>query len=98
MTQESVRTQGKRKESVGTVVSDKMQKTIVVEIIRLVRDPLYGKTTKRKAKFKVHDEKNDAHCGDRVRIEETRPMSKDKRWRLIEIISKAKSLEGADDL
>lgn len=98
MTQENLSAQGKRKEFVGTVVSDKMQKTIVVEIIRLVRDAQYGKTTKRKTKFKVHDEKNTAHCGDRVRIEETRPMSKDKRWRLIEIISKATSVEGADDL
>ena len=79
-----------RKEFIGTVTSDKMKKTIVVAVISLMRHGQYSKTIKRKAKFKVHDEKNEAHVGDRVRIEETRPLSKDKRWRLLEIVSRAK--------
>jgi small subunit ribosomal protein S17 len=87
-----------RKEFIGTVTSDKMSKTIVVEVTSLVRHGQYSKTIKRKAKFKAHDEKNEAHLGDRVRIEETRPLSKDKRWRLIEVISRAKITEAGHDL
>lgn len=79
-----------RKNRVGVVVSDKMDKTVVVAISERVRHPLYGKIVNRTAKFKAHDEKNDCGIGDRVRIEETRPLSKDKCWRVVEIIEKAK--------
>ena len=82
-----------RKEFVGTVISDKMQKTIVVQVSRLVRHKRYPKTIRRKQCFKAHDEKNEAHIGDTVRIMETRPLSKDKRWRLMEIIARAKTSE-----
>lgn len=89
---------GKRKEFVGIVKSDKMEKTIVVTVARLVSHGQYTKIIKRKENFKVHDEKNEARIGDKVRIVETRPMSKDKRWRLAEIISKTKTVEGHDDI
>lgn len=79
-----------RKTNVGTVVSDKMDKTIVVAIKDSVKHKLYKKVVKRTIKFKVHDENNECHIGDRVKIMETRPLSKDKRWRLVEIIEKAK--------
>ncbi|HYE81845.1 MAG TPA: 30S ribosomal protein S17 [Clostridia bacterium] len=79
-----------RKTRIGKVVSDKMDKTIVVAIETLVRHPLYGKSIKRTTKFKAHDENNECKIGDRVEIMETRPLSKDKRWRLVEIIEKAK--------
>ncbi|HOE56003.1 MAG TPA: 30S ribosomal protein S17 [Bacillota bacterium] len=79
-----------RKTRTGKVVSDKMEKTIVVAIETLVRHPLYGKSIKRTTKFKAHDENNECKIGDRVKIMETRPLSKDKRWRLVEIIEKAK--------
>ncbi|KRQ87290.1 30S ribosomal protein S17 [Caloramator mitchellensis] len=81
---------GLRKVRIGKVVSDKMDKTIVVAVEKLVRHPLYGKTVKRTAKFKAHDENNTAKIGDVVKIMETRPLSKDKRWRLVEIVEKAK--------
>lgn len=79
-----------RKTCVGRVVSDKMDKTIVVAVEDNVKHPLYKKIVKRTAKFKAHDEKNECKVGDRVLIMETRPLSKDKRWRLVEIIEKAK--------
>lgn len=79
-----------RKTRVGKVVSDKMDKTIVVAIEDSVVHPMYGKVIKRTVKFKVHDENNECHIGDKVSIMETRPLSKDKRWRLVEIIEKAK--------
>ncbi|MEE0858498.1 MAG: 30S ribosomal protein S17 [Acutalibacteraceae bacterium] len=79
-----------RKTNVGKVVSDKMDKTIVVAIEDSVKHPLYGKVVKRTVKLKVHDENNECGIGDRVRIMQTRPLSKDKRWRLVEIIEKAK--------
>lgn len=79
-----------RKTVVGKVVSDKMQKTIVVAVEDSVKHPLYNKIVKRTIKFKAHDENNEAGVGDRVRIMETRPLSKDKRWRLVTIIEKAK--------
>lgn len=79
-----------RKTRVGTVVSDKMDKTIVVAIVDNVSHPLYKKIIKRTVKFKAHDENNEAKIGDRVKIMETRPLSKDKRWRLVEIVEKAK--------
>ena len=81
---------GPRKTRVGVVVSDKMEKTIVVEIRTRVKHPLYGKIMNRTEKFKAHDENNECGIGDTVRIMETRPLSKDKRWRLVEIIEKAK--------
>lgn len=81
---------GLRKIKIGKVVSDKMDKTIVVAIETKVRHPLYGKTVNRTTKFKAHDENNDAKAGDTVRIMETRPLSKDKRWRLVEIVERAK--------
>ena len=79
-----------RKTNVGRVVSDKMDKTIVVAIENSVRHPLYKKIIKRTVKLKAHDENNECRVGDRVRVMETRPLSKDKRWRLVEIIEKAK--------
>ena len=79
-----------RKTQVGKVVSDKMDKTIVVAIKTKVKHPLDGKTVNRTTRLKAHDEKNECGIGDTVRIMETRPLSKDKRWRLVEIIEKAK--------
>jgi small subunit ribosomal protein S17 len=79
-----------RKTRVGRVVSDKMDKTIVVAIEDNVKHPLYGKIVKRTYKLKAHDENNDCNIGDRVKVMETRPLSKDKRWRLVEIIERAK--------
>ncbi len=81
---------GYRKTRTGIVVSDKMDKTIVVAIKTKVRHPLYGKMVNRTTKFKAHDENNECGIGDTVKIMETRPLSKDKRWRLVEIIEKAK--------
>ena len=79
-----------RKTRVGVVVSDKMDKTIVVAVKDSVQHPLYKKIMKRTVKFKAHDEKNECVVGDRVEIMETRPISADKRWRLVQIIEKAK--------
>jgi len=79
-----------RKTRVGLVSSDKMDKTIVVSVTEHVRHPLYKKIVKRTYKLKAHDENNECHSGDKVRVMETRPISKDKRWRLVEIIEKAK--------
>ena len=81
---------GYRKTRVGVVVSDKMDKTAVVAIKTKVRHPLYGKMVNRTRKFKAHDEEHACGIGDTVRIMETRPISKDKRWRIVEIIEKAK--------
>ena len=79
-----------RKVRTGKVVSDKMDKTITVAVVDNVKHPLYGKIMKRTYKLKAHDEDNQCGIGDRVRVMETRPLSKDKRWRLVEIIEKAK--------
>ncbi|MDY4975962.1 MAG: 30S ribosomal protein S17 [Clostridia bacterium] len=79
-----------RKVRIGEVVSDKMDKTIVVAIADRVKHPLYKKIVKRTIKFKAHDEKNECAVGDKVKIMETRPLSKDKRWRLVEIVEKAR--------
>ena len=81
---------GLRKKKIGRVVSDKMDKTIVVAVETKVRHPLYGKTVNRTTKFKAHDENNEAKVNERVLKMETRPISKDKRWRLVEIVEKAK--------
>ena len=79
-----------RKEKTGIVTSDKMDKTVVVSVERRIMHPKYGKFIKRTSKFFAHDEKNEAHTGDLVRISETRPLSKNKCWRLVEVIEKAK--------
>ena len=86
---------GKRKAKVGRVVSDKMDKTIVVSVERLARHRIYKRVIRLTTKFKAHDERNEAHVGDTVRIEEARPLSATKRWRLAEIVAKAG--EGADE-
>lgn len=90
MSETQQKVQGKRKMQVGLVVSDKMDKTIVVSVQNRYRHPLYGKIISHTTKFKAHDEENACGIGDTVRIVETRPLSKDKRWRLLEIIEKAK--------
>ena len=79
-----------RKERTGLVISDKMDKSIVVEVERKVKHPIYGKFVKKTSKFVAHDETNDCNEGDTVRIMETRPLSKNKCWRLVEIIERAK--------
>lgn len=79
-----------RKTRTGTVVSNKMDKTVVVAIKKRVKHPLYGKTINRTTKFKVHDEANECQVGDYVKIMETRPLSRHKRWRLVEVIEKAR--------
>lgn len=79
-----------RKTRTGKVVSNKMQKTIVVAVENHVKHPLYGKIVKRTYKLKAHDENNECNIGDIVKVMETRPLSKDKRWRLVEIVEKAK--------
>jgi len=79
-----------RKEKVGTVTSNKMQKTITIAVNRKVKHPIYGKFMQKTTKLTAHDEKGEAGIGDTVRISETRPLSKNKRWRLVEIVEKAK--------
>lgn len=79
---------GKRKVAIGQVVSDKMDKTVVVAVETLRRHPLYGKAVRRTKKYKAHDENNTCKIGDKVKILEARPLSKEKRWRVVEIISK----------
>jgi small subunit ribosomal protein S17 len=88
MTGANTPVQGKRKTKVGRVVSDRMDKTIVVSVERLARHPLYKRVIRLTTKFKVHDEENDARIGDTVLIEESRPLSATKRWRLLEIVQK----------
>ncbi len=78
-----------RKVMIGTVTSDKMDKTVVVSVETSVKHPIYGKIVKRTYKLKAHDENNECHVGDKVKVMETRPLSKDKRWRLVEIMEKA---------
>ena len=85
-----------RKTRVGKVVSDKMNKTITVAIEDNVKHPLYGKIVKKTVKFKAHDENNECRTGDTVKIMETRPLSKDKRWRLVQILEKAKYIRGKE--
>ena len=81
---------GRRKVRTGIVVSDAMDKTVVVRISTAFRHPMYGKTVRRSSRFNAHDEANDAHVGDKVRIMETRPLSKTKRWRVVEVVERAK--------
>ena len=87
---EATTTRNLRKERIGTVTSNKMDKTIIVAVERKVKHPIYGKFIKKTTKFHAHDEKNEASIGDVVRISETRPLSKTKRWRLVEIVEKVK--------
>jgi small subunit ribosomal protein S17 len=87
---EKTRERGRRKVRLGQVVSDKMDKTAVVAVNRLIRHPQYKRYVKRTSRFKVHDEKNECRIGDVVRIIETRPLSKDKRWRLVEVVRRAR--------
>jgi small subunit ribosomal protein S17 len=94
---ESKNQRGRRTEVVGQVVSNKMQKTISVQIFRLVRHVKYGKYIQRSSVFKAHDEKNDARVGDKVRLVETRPLSKTKRWKLVEIVERAPTQEVLHD-
>jgi len=87
---EATTERGARKERVGRVISDRMEKTVVVQVATLKRHPLYKKTIQQRVKFKAHDEQNECKVGDLVRITETRPISKQKRWRVAEIIEKAR--------
>ena len=89
---------GARKERVGQVISDKMDKTIVVRVERRVAHPHYGKVITLTKKFYVHDEKNEAGVGDKVAIEETRPLSKLKRWKLVKVLHKAEQIEKIADV
>jgi small subunit ribosomal protein S17 len=84
---------GKRKQFIGTVVSDKMDKTVVVMVETLVKHPLYGKYIKRRKKYMAHDENNECRIGDKVLIEETRPLSRRKRWRVRQILERGKIVE-----
>jgi small subunit ribosomal protein S17 len=89
-TTETTEKRNLRKERVGVIVSDKMDKSIVVAVERKVKHPMYGKFVKKTSKFVAHDEKNECKVGDTVKIEETRPLSKTKNWRLVEILERAK--------
>jgi len=80
--------QGKRRSKVGRVVSNKMDKTVVVSVERLRRHPIYKRVVRLSSKFKAHDEENNAKVGDTVRIEESRPLSRDKRWRVVEVVAR----------
>jgi small subunit ribosomal protein S17 len=95
MAETTHKTQGRRKEVVGEVVSNKMHKTIVVQVTRKKAHPFYGRVIARQKKFYAHDESNQAHVGDVVRIEETRPLSKLKRWKLKDIVRQAALLPDA---
>ena len=90
MTEATTETRGSRKVRTGYVISDKMEKTVVVQVSDLTQHPLYKKTIQRRVRFKAHDEENACGIGDLVRIMETRPISKEKRWRVIEVVEKAK--------
>ncbi len=89
-TEQAEETRNRRKLRTGVVSSDKMDKTVVVTINNLVRHPMYGRILKRDKKLKAHDETNDAHTGDTVEIMETRPLSKDKCWRVVRVVERAK--------
>jgi small subunit ribosomal protein S17 len=88
--------QGKRRTKVGRVVSDKMDKTVVVSVERLRRHPIYKRVVRLSSKFKAHDEENAARVGDTVRIEESRPLSREKRWRVIEVVARGSYEELVD--
>jgi len=88
--------QGKRRTKVGRVISDKMDKTVVVSVERLRRHPIYKRVVRLSSKFKAHDADNSAHVGDTVRIEESRPLSAEKRWRVVEVIARGSGEEMVD--
>ena len=88
--------QGKRRSKVGRVVSDKMDKTVVVSVERLRRHPIYKRVVRLSSKFKAHDEENTARVGDTVRIEESRPLSRSKRWRVVEVVTRGSGEELVD--
>ena len=88
--------QGKRRTKVGRVISDKMDKTVVVSVERLRRHPIYKRVVRLSSKFKAHDAENSAHVGDTVRIEESRPLSAEKRWRVVEVIARGSGEEMVD--
>jgi small subunit ribosomal protein S17 len=88
--------QGKRRTKVGRVVSDKMDKTVVVSVERLRRHPVYKRVVRLSSKFKAHDDENEARVGDTVRIEESRPLSREKRWRVVEIVARGSYEELVD--
>lgn len=90
MSEQAIEKRTLRKEKVGVVTSNKMNKTIVVAVERKVKDPIYGKFINRTSKFMAHDEGNSCNIGDTVRIMETRPLSKNKKWRLVEVVAKVK--------
>ena len=90
MAETATEVRGSRKVRTGVVISDKMEKTVVVQVQDLKSHPLYKKVMKHRVRFKVHDEQNECKVGDLVRISETRPLSKEKRWRVIEIVEKAR--------
>jgi small subunit ribosomal protein S17 len=87
---------GKRRTKVGRVISDKMDKTVVVSVERLRRHPIYKRVVRLSSKFKAHDEENSAHVGDTVRIEESRPLSREKRWRVVEVVARSSGQEMVD--
>ena len=87
---------GKRRTKVGRVVSDKMDKTVVVSVERLRRHPIYKRVVRLSSKFKAHDEENEAHVGDTVRIEESKPLSREKRWRVVEVVARGSGEELVD--
>jgi small subunit ribosomal protein S17 len=87
---QTIPTRNRRKVRTGIVTSDKMQKTVVVTVKYLVRHPMYGRILRQDKKFKVHDENNEAHVGDTVEIMETRPLSKDKCWRVLRVVERAR--------
>ena len=88
--------QGKRRTKVGRVVSDKMDKTVVVSVERLRRHPIYKRVVRLSSKFKAHDDENDARVGDTVRIEESRPLSREKRWTVVEVVARGSHVELID--
>lgn len=92
--QTEVKPRGRMQEVVGEVISDKMDKTITVQVYRRVRHEKYGKFVKKTSVFKAHDEKNEAKTGDKVRIQMSRPLSKTKRWRLMEVVERGEQVEG----
>jgi small subunit ribosomal protein S17 len=85
--------QGKRRTKVGRVISDKMDKSVVVSVERLRRHPIYKRVVRLSSKFKAHDEENSARVGDTVRIEESRPLSREKRWRVVEVVARGSGVE-----
>ena len=87
---------GKRRTKVGRVISDKMDKTVVVSVERLRRHPIYKRVVRLSSKFKAHDEENEAHVGDTVRIEESKPLSREKRWRVVEVVARGSGEELVD--